>query len=72
MNETSAPRPLHACRVVGHEAATRFRMEPRLPPKPARLLADQQPPILSAAPLLASLELFQQARIERLRENPAR
>jgi kynureninase len=26
------------------------------------------PPILSAAPLLASLELFQQARIERLRE----
>jgi len=26
------------------------------------------PPILSAAPLLASLELFQQARVERLRE----
>ena len=53
----------------GHEAATRFLMEPRFAAA-AGAVAWQisNPPILSAAPLLASLELFQQARIERLRE----
>jgi len=53
----------------GHEAATRFRMEPRFAAEAgAAAWQISNPPILSAAPLLASLELFQQARIERLRE----
>jgi kynureninase len=53
----------------GHEAATRFRMEPRFAAAAgAAAWQISNPPILSAAPLLASLELFQQARIERLRE----
>jgi kynureninase len=53
----------------GHEAATRFRMEPRFAAEAgAAAWQLSNPPILSAAPLLASLELFQQARIERLRE----
>jgi kynureninase len=53
----------------GHEAATRFRMEPGFAAAAgAAAWQISNPPILSAAPLLASLELFQQARIERLRE----
>jgi len=53
----------------GHEAATRFRMEPSFAAEAgAAAWQISNPPILSAAPLLASLELFQQARIERLRE----
>jgi kynureninase len=53
----------------GHEAATRFRMEPRFEAaKGAAAWQISNPPILSAAPLIASLELFQEARIERLRE----
>jgi kynureninase len=53
----------------GHEEATRFRMEPLF--RPATGIAAWQisnPPILAAAPLLASLGLFQEARLERLRE----
>ena len=52
----------------GHEESTRFRMEPLF--RPATGIAAWQisnPPILAAAPLLASLTLFQEARIERLR-----
>jgi kynureninase len=52
----------------GNEEATRFRMEPLF--RPATGIAAWQisnPPILAAAPLLASLTLFQEARIERLR-----
>jgi kynureninase len=53
----------------GHTAATRFRMEPHFAAATgAAAWQISNPPILSAAPLLASLELFQQARIERLRE----
>jgi kynureninase len=53
----------------GHEAATRFRMEPRFEAEAgAGAWQISNPPILSAAPLLASLELFQEARLERLRE----
>jgi kynureninase len=53
----------------GHEAATRFRMEPRFAAAAgAAAWQISNPPILSTAPLLASLELFQQAGIERLRE----
>jgi kynureninase len=52
----------------GNEAATRFRMEPLF--RPAAGIAAWQisnPPILASAPLIASLEIFQEARIERLR-----
>src|SRR5262249_51397236 len=53
----------------GHEARTRFRMEPRFEAEAgAAAWQISNPPILSAAPLVASLELFQEARIERLRE----
>jgi kynureninase len=53
----------------GHEASTRFRMEPRFEAAAgAAAWQISNPPILSAAPLLASLELFQQARMERIRE----
>jgi kynureninase len=52
----------------GHEAATRFRMEPRFEAEDgAAAWQISNPPILSAAPLIASLDLFQAARIERLR-----
>jgi kynureninase len=52
----------------GHEATTRFRMEPRFAAEAgAAAWQISNPPILSAAPLVASLELFQAARIERLR-----
>lgn len=52
----------------GHEEPTRFRMEPQFRPAPG-IAAWQisNPPILAAAPLLASLSIFQEARIERLR-----
>ncbi|MGH8150844.1 MAG: kynureninase, partial [Steroidobacteraceae bacterium] len=52
----------------GHEAATRFRMAPEF-----RAAAGAEgwqvsnPPILSSAPLIASLEIFRAAGIERLR-----
>jgi kynureninase len=52
----------------GHEEPTRFRMEPLF--RPASGVAAWQisnPPILASAPLIASLDLFQEARIERLR-----
>jgi kynureninase len=53
----------------GHEVASRFRMEPRFEAEAgAAAWQISNPPILSAAPLVASLELFLQARIERLRE----
>jgi kynureninase len=53
----------------GHELATRFQMEPGFRPESgAAGWAVSNPPILSAAPLLASLALFREARFERLRE----
>jgi len=52
----------------GHEAATRFRMEPHFEAESgAAAWKLSNPPILSAAPLIASLEVFQAARFERLR-----
>jgi len=53
----------------GHDPVTRFDMRPEFRPTPG---ADgwqvSNPPILSSAPLIPSLELFRQAGIERLRE----
>jgi kynureninase len=52
----------------GNEEKTRFRMEPLF--RPANGVAAWQisnPPILATAPLIASLAIFEDARIERLR-----
>src|SRR5580700_3915661 len=52
----------------GHEADTRFLMEPQFRAAPgAAAWQVSNPPILAAAPLIASLALFMQAGIERLR-----
>jgi kynureninase len=67
VHERHATRP-HLMGWWGHEEPTRFRMEPLF--RPAAGIAAWQisnPPILATAPLIASLTIFQQARIERLR-----
>jgi kynureninase len=52
----------------GHDAATRFRMGPRFHAAPgAAGWQISNPPILSAAPLIASLSLFEEAGLPRLR-----
>jgi kynureninase len=52
----------------GHDPATRFQMKPGfVPADGAASFAVSNPPILSAAPLLAALEIFERAGIERLR-----
>jgi len=52
----------------GHEPATRFRMRPEHRPSPgAEGWQVSNPPILSSAPLIASLEIFRAAGMERLR-----
>jgi kynureninase len=53
----------------GHTAATRFQMGPGFVPMPgAPGWQISNPPILSTAPLLASLELFGRAGLARLRQ----
>lgn len=53
----------------GHDPVSRFEMLPGFRPMPgAAGWQVSNPPILSAAPLLASLELFREARLARLRE----
>jgi kynureninase len=52
----------------GHDPVTRFAMGPQFNPAPgAEGWQISNPPILSAAPLLASLELFDQAGLAHLR-----
>jgi kynureninase len=63
-----ATQPPHLMGWWGHEEKTRFRMESQFRSAPG--IAGWQisnPPILAAAPLIASLAIFQEARIERLR-----
>ncbi len=53
----------------GHDPVMRFQMGPEFNPSPgAQGWQISNPPVLSAAPLLASLEIFQRAGIGRLRE----
>jgi kynureninase len=53
----------------GHDKARRFEMAPDFEPiAGAEGWQISNPPVLSAAPLIASLEIFQRAGIERLRE----
>jgi kynureninase len=52
----------------GHESLTRFEMKPEFRAQVgAAGWAVSNPPVLATAPLIASLDLFQEARIERLR-----
>ena len=57
----------------GHEPQTRFAMGPQFKPAPgAAGWAVSNPPIFSAAPLLASLDMFRSAGIEELRSKSVR
>ena len=52
----------------GHEESTRFKMAPTFEPaKGVELWQLSNPPILSLAPVIASLEIFMQAGIDNLR-----
>lgn len=53
----------------GHDPAMRFQMEPEFNPIPgAQGWQISNPPVLSTAPLLAALDIFERAGIARLRE----
>jgi kynureninase len=57
----------------GHEPQTRFHMQPEFRPAPgAAGWAVSNPPIFSAAPLIASLEMFRSAGIGELRAKSIR
>jgi kynureninase len=64
-----AMAPPHLTGWWGHEAATRFLMRPGFHAAPgAAGWQLSNPPILSAAPLIASLQIFAVAGLARLRE----
>jgi len=57
----------------GHDKTTRFHMDPEFVPMPgAEGWQISNPPILSLTPLLASLEIFEAAGVQRLREKSLR
>ncbi|HKV97195.1 MAG TPA: kynureninase [Gammaproteobacteria bacterium] len=57
----------------GHDKTTRFRMDPEFVPiQGAQGWQLSNPPILALAPLLASLEIFDEAGMQRLREKSLR
>ena len=57
----------------GHDEATRFAMAPSFTPaKGAELWQLSNPPIFSLAPVLASLDIFDRAGMDRLREKSIR
>ena len=57
----------------GHDPKSRFQMKPEFEPAPgAAGWAVSNPPILSAAPLIASLDMFRAAGIEELRAKSLR
>ncbi|MEZ5515183.1 MAG: kynureninase [Steroidobacteraceae bacterium] len=52
----------------GHEPATRFQMRPEfVPSRDAAGWSLSNPPVLAAAPLIASLDIFREAGVDRLR-----
>jgi kynureninase len=68
-----ADRPAQLLGWWGHAEETRFDMAPTFTPaKGADLWQLSNPPILSLAPLLASLKIFDDAGIDRLREKSLR
>ena len=67
----SAGRALHGW--WGNAESTRFKMRPEFDPADgAELWQMSNPPILSLAPVVASLELFKQAGFDRLRHKSER
>ncbi len=69
-NDASLPR---LAGWWGNDPATRFRMEPEFVPRPGAVgWQVSTPPVLAFAPLRASLELFDAAGIEALRERSLR
>jgi len=64
-----AEEPIRLAGWWANDVNTRFRMDPELDPAPGvDAWQISNPPILSTAPLLASLAIFREAGLERLRE----
>jgi kynureninase len=73
VHEQHVDAPARLAGWWGHEPKTRFQMLPEFRPAAgAAGWAVSNPPIFSAAPLLASLEMFRNAGIEDLRDKSVR